>query len=35
VEPGLFFTPDGEALDLRGPVLTFKGVRLTRVAGQG
>jgi CubicO group peptidase (beta-lactamase class C family) len=32
VQPGLFFTPEGEALDLRGPEPTFSGVRLTRLA---
>lgn len=26
--PGLFFTPDGEAVDLRGPVCTFRNIRL-------
>jgi CubicO group peptidase (beta-lactamase class C family) len=26
--PGLFFTPDGEAVDLRGPVLSFRNIRL-------
>jgi CubicO group peptidase (beta-lactamase class C family) len=28
--PGLFFTPDGEAVDLRGPVLTFRNIPLYR-----
>lgn len=28
--PGLFFTPDGEAVDLRGPVLSFRNIRLYR-----
>jgi CubicO group peptidase (beta-lactamase class C family) len=32
VQPGLFFTPDGEVLDLRGPVPTFSGIRLTKVS---
>lgn len=26
--PGLFFTPDGEAVDLRGPAFTFRNIRL-------
>jgi len=26
--PGLFFTPDGEAVDLRGPVFSFRNIRL-------
>ena len=26
--PGLFFTPDGEAVDLRGPVFTFRNIPL-------
>ena len=26
--PGLFFTPDGEAVDLRGPTFTFRNIRL-------
>ncbi len=26
--PGLFFTPDGEALDLRGPAYSFRNIRL-------
>lgn len=26
--PGLFFTPDGEAVDLRGPKFTFRNIRL-------
>jgi hypothetical protein len=30
---GLFLIPDGEALDLRGPSLSWRGVRLNRVNG--
>jgi len=26
--PGLFFTPDGEAVDLHGPVFSFRNIRL-------
>ena len=29
---GLFFTPDGEAVDLRGPTFTFRNIRLYRAA---
>ncbi len=28
--PGLFFTPDGEAVDLRGPTFSFRNIRLYR-----
>jgi CubicO group peptidase (beta-lactamase class C family) len=28
--PGLFFTPDGEAVDLRGPAFSFRNIRLYR-----
>jgi hypothetical protein len=30
-QPGLFFTADGEALDLRGPEPTFRNILLHRV----
>jgi hypothetical protein len=29
-EPGLFFTPSGEVLDLRGPVLTWRNIKITK-----
>jgi CubicO group peptidase (beta-lactamase class C family) len=32
-EPGLFFTPDGEAVDFRHDVPTWRNIRLQRVAG--
>lgn len=31
VRPGVFFADNGEAMDLRGPVLTAMGVRITRL----
>ena len=31
--PGLFFTPDGEAVDLRGPVFSFRNIRLYKACG--
>jgi len=30
--PGLFFTPDGEAVDLRGPAFTFRNLRIDKSA---
>jgi CubicO group peptidase (beta-lactamase class C family) len=29
-QPGLFFTPSGEALDLRGPVLTWRNIKMEK-----
>lgn len=31
--PGLFFTPDGEAVDLRGPAFSFRNIRLYKSCG--
>ncbi len=31
--PGLFFTPDGEVVDLRGPAFTFRNLRLYKSCG--
>ena len=31
--PGLFFTPDGEAVDLRGPAFSFRNIRLYKTCG--